>query len=360
MSIQANINLLHFPSALSVSGGGRRTPTESGFSGIALDLTTTPEVIPKGDIITPRYVAVKNYEGDDVLVSIDGGSTWPFRLSSDNDVTLLRLNFEDNREISTFVTGADTAGSLSGDKIVLFDRTSTVWPWFNITNPTSVKEVSTVETIADVADSLDGDYFLIYDNVGSVEVWINTSGGGATAPGIGARAIAVPVTTGATAAQVATAIQTAVDADSKFVATVVDDLVTITDANYGARTNIAAGTSGFTVGVATEGVSGINPSIAPTVTTERLIQVNIASGSTALQVAVALAAAIDADAEFNAPVPTTSTVVITDQHAGARGSATEGTTGWAAPTVGNQGADFYDVEIKSAGTSKAVTAVCPN
>lgn len=360
MSIQANINLLHFPSATSVSGGGRRDPYESSFSTNAISVSTTPEAIPKGDIITPRYVAVKNYGGDDALISLDGGSTFPFRLSPDNDVLLLRLNFEQYREISTFVAEADTAGSLSGDRLVLFDRNSEVWPWFNITNPTSVKEVSTVETIADVADSLDGDYFLIYDNVGSVEVWINTSGGAATAPGVGARAIAVPVTTGATAAQVASAVQAAVDADSKFVATVVDDLVTITDANYGARTDISAATSGFTVAVTTQGVSGIDPSIAPTVTTERLIQVDIASGSTALQVAVALAAALDADAEFSAPVPTTSTVVVTDTHSGARGAATAGTTGWASVTAGNQGTDFYDVEIKSDGTSQVVTAVCPN
>jgi hypothetical protein len=88
--------------------------------------------------------------------------------------------------------------------------------------------------------------------------------------------------------------------------------------------------------------------------------VDTVENATAVQVAVALAAALDADNQFNAPVPTTSTVVITDQNSGARGAATQGNTGWAAPTVGNQGTDFYDVEIKSEGTSQVVTAVCPN
>jgi hypothetical protein len=117
MSIQANINLLHFPSGTSVSGGGRRTPNEGSFATNAVSLTTASEVVPKGDIITPRYVAIKNYEGDDALISLDGGSTWPFRLSPDNDVLLLRLNLEDYREISTFVCEADTAGSLSGEHL---------------------------------------------------------------------------------------------------------------------------------------------------------------------------------------------------------------------------------------------------
>jgi len=59
---------------------------------------------------------------------------------------------------------------------------------------------------------------------------------------------------------------------------------------------------------------GTDSSTAPTVTSERLIQVDTVENATAIQVAVALAAALDADAQFIAPVPTTSTIVITDQH----------------------------------------------
>ncbi len=364
MSIQANINLLHFPSGTSVAGGGRRDPTEGSFATNAISLTTTPEAIPKGDVITPRYVAVKNYSGDDALISLDGGSTFPFRLSPDNDVLLLRLNFESNREISTYVCEADTAGSLSGDHLVLFDRTSEVWPWFNITNPTSVKEVSTITTVADVAASLDAKYFVLSDNVGTVGFWFDVDNNGTTIPG-GASACArsveiTTIVTGDSANTVATKVAAAIDADSKFVATAATNVVTVTDANYGARTDLTAGDSGFTMAVTTQGVSGIDPSTTPTVTTERLIQVDIASGSTAVQVAVALAAALDADDEFSAPVPTTSTVVVTDTHAGARGTASAGNTGWGSVTAGNQGTDFYDVEIKSVGTSQVVTAVCPN
>jgi hypothetical protein len=364
MSIQANINLLHFPSGTSVSGGGRRTPNEGSFATNAVSLTTASEVVPKGDIITPRYVAIKNYEGDDALISLDGGSTWPFRLSPDNDVLLLRLNLEDYREISTFVCEADTAGSLSGEHLEIYDHVGEVWPWFNITDFTSVKEISTITTVADVAASLDAKYFVISDNVGTVGVWFDVDNNGTTIPsGASACARSIEVTTivtGDSANTVATKVAAVLEADSKFVATAATNIVTVTDANYGARTNLTAGDSGFTMAVTTQGVSGINPSTAPAVTTERLIQVDITVGSTAVQVAVALAAAMDADAEFIAAVPTTSTAVITDQNSGARAAATAGDTGWASVTSGNQGTDFYDVEIKSVGTSQVVTAVCPN
>jgi len=364
MSIQVNINLLHFPSGTSVSGGGRRTPSESSFATNAVSLTTTPEAIPKGDIITPRYVAVKNYGGDDALISTDGGSTFPFRVSSDNDVLLLRLNFEMHREVSTFVCQADTAGSLSGEHLEIYDYAGEVWPWFNVIDPTSVKEVSTITTIADVADSLDGTYFVIYDDVGSVGVWFDVDNSGTTIPsGASACDRAIEITTVNTndsANTVATKVAAALDADSKFVAVAATNVATVTDANYGARTDITAGDTGFSVAVTTQGAAGINPSVAPTVTTERLIRVDIAANSTALQVAVALAAAMNADAEFIAAVPTTATAVVTDQNSGDRDPATAGNTGWASVTAGGQGLDFYDVEIKSVGTSQVVTAVCPN
>jgi hypothetical protein len=238
-NIQASINLLHYDSGAAVSGGSRRKAHETSFSISALSVNTTPEAVPIGDIITPRSVAVKCYGGDDAFVSLDGGATFPFRLSPDNDSMLLRLDFEAHREVSTFVCEADTAGSLSGEYIQLYDRNGKVWPWFNIT--------------------------------------------------------------------------------------------------------------------------GLDPaSVPPSVTTERLIRVDIPSGATATQVAVALAAALNADTEFSAPVPTTATAVITDQHAGARTAASAGNTGWASVTAGGQGLAFFDVQVKSAGVSQVAVAVSPN
>lgn len=401
-----------------------------------MDLTTTPEVIPKGDIITPRYVAVKNYLGDDVLISIDGGVTWPFRLSPDNDVMLLRLNFEQYREITTFVAGADTAGSLAGDHLVMFDHTGEVWPWFNI--PVTAKGSITYGTPALAVAATGSITYGVPVNADTVIVNGTTLTKVAAAPaaneftdiaelealiealaGINASENGTVVSiTAATAGYAGNAITLALGGGNTgtmsisgatltgglestsvvvngntftYVASapaanqfssiselnaLVTALADITSTSNGTVISIVADTAGIAgnaitlaLGANIAGTTsvsgatltgGTDSSTAPTVTTERLIQVTTVENATAVQVAIALAAALDADDEFNAPVPTTSTVVITDQHSGARAAATQGNTGWAAPTVGNQGTDFYDVEIKSAGVSSVVTAVCPN
>ena len=51
----------------------------------------------------------------------------------------------------------------------------------------------------------------------------------------------------------------AVEADSKFAATSTNAVVTITDSNTGARTDVAAGDSGFTVSVTTQGITATAP-----------------------------------------------------------------------------------------------------
>ena len=364
-NIQASVNLLHYDSGSSVTGGGRRTAFESSSAINSLTLNTTPEAIPTGDIITPRYVAVKNYFGDDVLLSIDGGSTWPFRLSSDNDTLLIRLDFESHREVSTIVCEADTAGSLSGDYIVLEDNDGTVWAWFNIADPvTAVAEVSTITTVADVAGSLDGKYFVLYDDAGSVGVWFDVDNNGTTIPGGASactRAIEITgVATGDSASTVASVLQAALDADAKFSASVLTNVVTVTNSVAGARTDLTAGDSTFAVAVTTQGVTGIAASTPPTPTTERLLQVDYYLDSTAAEIAVVLAAALDADDGFIAPVPTTATVTCTDQHAGTRANTTAGTTGWGSVTSNNAGSDYFDVQVKSAGSSKAAVGVLPN
>ena len=460
-NIQSSINLLHYDSGASVTGGGRRSAFESTFSNNVISVTTIAEAISVGDIITPRAVAFKNYAGSDLLISIDGGLTYPFRLSPDNDVMLLRLDFESNIERTTIVCEADTAGSLSGDYIVMQDYAGVVWPWFSLVVVTAVTEVSTVTTVADVARSLNSKYFTLADAAGSVGVIIGVSetatgsitfgvpvnldtvivngttltyvsgapgafefntiaqlevlveavalvtstengtvvsisadtagtagnsitlalgGGNAgtmtrsgatltgglagadTPPVTGAaRDITVIIPKNSATGAVATAIQTAVHADAALNATVLTNVVTITDAATGSRANIAAATSTFAVAVTTEGVTGVAASTPPAVTTQRLLPVSYPINASATTIATALAAALQADASFNAAVPTTATVIAVDQHAGVRSTgAGVGTTGWASVTDDGLGAAYFDVYVKSAGTSQASIGVIPN
>ena len=121
-------------------------------------------------------------------------------------------------------------------------------------------EVSTITTVADVAGSLDGTYFLIYDTGGSVCVWYDVDDNGTAEPG-GACSAATrdlevtTVVTGDSAALVATATKLKLDADAQYVATVVSSTVTVVDVVSEARTDIIAGTSGFTVAVTYAGSS---------------------------------------------------------------------------------------------------------
>jgi hypothetical protein len=138
-------------------------------------------------------------------------------------------------------------------------------------------------TNADSGNSTNGDWFKIYDSAGSVGVYIKTSGGADTPPtGLADRVLKVDITTGDSAATIATAIKTAVDADSKYTATVLSTTVTITDTEVGARTDIADGTAsggsnptGWTFAVVNQGKAVDTPFTAsPNVTRASSITFN--------------------------------------------------------------------------------------
>jgi len=67
------------------------------------------------------------------------------------------------------------------------------------------------------------------------------------------------------------------------------------------------------------------------------IPVGITSNDANTVVATALAAAINANANFNCPAPGAAIITVTNAAAGAVTDATAGDTGWAAPTVTQQG-----------------------
>ena len=113
----------------------------------------------------------------------------------------------------------------------------------------SVQEVATVLCVADVADSLDGTYFILYSALDAIKyhVWINTSVGPAVDPApAGSTPIEVAVTTNDSAANVATAVKNAIDAEADFGAAVSTATVTITNAANGNSTDVADFDTGFT------------------------------------------------------------------------------------------------------------------
>jgi hypothetical protein len=101
------------------------------------------------------------------------------------------------------------------------------------------KQVQKVTTVADVSSSLNNKYFALHSAAGGKHlVWFDTGTG--VAPVIsGYTAVQVTIAVNATAAAVATALQTAVDALTDYVATVSGKVVTITD-NVNGPAHVAA------------------------------------------------------------------------------------------------------------------------
>lgn len=128
------------------------------------------------------------------------------------------------------------------------------------------QEVTLITCVADASDSLDGKSFLIHDEAGSVGVWIDTDNSGTTIPtaaNAADRAIEVTgISTDDTADDVASAVATAINGDSKFTATANGAVVTVTCIDPEAVTDAsdAAGgeATGFTFAVDTQGITSIN------------------------------------------------------------------------------------------------------
>lgn len=96
---------------------------------------------------------------------------------------------------------------------------------------------------------LDGKYFTLYDDVGSVAVWFDVDNDGTSEPFHGAsRSLKVTgITAGASNATVASAIAATVNADSKFTASALSNVITVTATFNGNTSDASAGTSGFSV-----------------------------------------------------------------------------------------------------------------
>lgn len=219
-------------------------------------------------------------------------------------------------------------------------------------------EVSKVITVADTAGSLGGLYFDLYDNVGPVRVWIDVANG-STAPSTpdGGRLLEVNISANDSAGTVATAVQTAVDADAKFVATVSTATVTITSSTTGTRIDISAATSTFSAFVSTQGVNSLlddkyfvlydaaNTSVAVWLTIDsadppagvlaqaRYLTVAIGATDSANTIGGLIATAVDADADFTAS-NASGIVTITNAVIGTRTAASAGTSTFGVSVTG--------------------------
>jgi len=209
--------LTHADTKLSVQSALTYTAAESEAAFIPTNVTTTPESIDYGNIVSVKAVAVKLISGDDLLLSLDGGSSYPIRLGLGGGV-VLPLNVVDIVETQTIQTLADSAGSLDGTYFVVEDVNGETWAI--------------------------GDGTLIHSEDNEVTVSNDL--------------------TDATAADVAAEFAAAMQADAAFSALfnvsydagVDDDLITLTDNHPGTRTDITdTGSTGFTLATTQQGAA---------------------------------------------------------------------------------------------------------
>jgi hypothetical protein len=210
-TVQTQINLVHLEAGLAVPSLTQRVTYGAQFSSNAIEVATSDETIPLGDIVTPKQVMVKLISGDPLRIGLDG-STYPFRLTATDEATILTL---------------DAAGLV---------------------------EISSATVIADSAGSLNDKYFMMYDRNGEVKVVITNDG--ITSITSSGRVVKAVIANGDAANVVASAIISAFTNDSEIVAQIVTaGIVKFSDKHTGTRANIAAGDSGFTVSTDQQGAA---------------------------------------------------------------------------------------------------------
>jgi hypothetical protein len=120
----------------------------------------------------------------------------------------------------------------------------------------SAVQIQTITTVADVASSLNNKYFFLYDTAGVKHYfWFDVNSAGADPAIAGATAHEVDIGVAATAAAVATALETVLEAVSGFDSTVSDNVITVTHSSAGYAMPAHDGNSGFSFAVSTEGDS---------------------------------------------------------------------------------------------------------
>jgi hypothetical protein len=175
---------------------------EASFVVDGQTVTTSPVAVDIGTIQTPKAYFFVLESGSDLLISLDGGSNYPLRLSGNNDMQMFRVDFESYREISQVVAEADISGSLGGDYIDMYDVDGLVRIWFDVDNGSSAP----------------------------------AAGGG--------RLVEVDIATDDTADTIASAFVSAFTNDANLDVTATSATITITDKYTGTRTNIADGATG--------------------------------------------------------------------------------------------------------------------
>lgn len=206
-------------------------------------------------------------------------------------------NIQTNEKISVLCK-ADLSGSLGGTYFVLPGQKQFVY-----LQHAAVAEQATIVCNADTAGSLGGTYFILPGQKNYL--WFNVDSGntdpGATALILsGMTATEIKLTANATANDVATAVNTAIQGlTGKFTSTVDTATVTVTVATAGAISHGNAGTTGFAYTTSVLGLDASEPVKLPEM---KGLVATYTANATAEAVATAVNSALSGSADFTSSV----------------------------------------------------------
>ena len=233
--------------AISTNAAPHNTgDTGNGSIAVAIDNEGVAAVAPIGAL----YVAADHQ----IKVEISTGGT-----AADN-AALVKTAIEAEEHWDEFTITNKGSGVLEFNSTKLGDLTNSVSKKEDDSEAGSI----TLAITAGVASNLQNKYFIMRNPAATVfNAWFNVSSEGVD-PNPAGTEIACAITNGSTAAQVAAAIATAVNANSNFKAWVQDDYLYIANEAVGAATDVSAGNSGFTILKIQDGKTGtLYPSMSP-------------------------------------------------------------------------------------------------
>ena len=116
------------------------------------------------------------------------------------------------------------------------------------------KETTDITTVADYSggNSIEGEYFAISSPTTDYYVWFSIDSGSVD-PAVGPEGIEVGINGDDTAEQVAIALQLVLDAHIDFTASVISNVVTVTNASFGVATDAFDFNTGFMIDIITQG-----------------------------------------------------------------------------------------------------------
>jgi hypothetical protein len=179
-----------------------------------------------------------------VIVDGDAAGTLSVQISNDK---IVDANLAQNNPPTNWAT-LDMDETIAGAGVYLVPKFDLSYTWMRLSYESTYVAVQEITTVADVATSLEGTYFFISSPSTDYYLYIKVDGNGTDPEVPDMTGVIVNISEDDTAADVATAVETALDgiAGTPFAAATIGALVTVTNSDVGSVTAASDNDTGFT------------------------------------------------------------------------------------------------------------------